>query len=178
MVELFKYIESLYSHIPKEVYIFLFVLLCLSLIFSMVINRHQRKRYILLSLLLEYVCFVFCSTVIFRDYVKIRKFNLIPFWSYAAIIAGQKNLLIENLMNIAVFVPIGFLLGTTNYKKFNWQGVFLMGLALSLVIETMQFLFTRGFAEVDDVMHNTLGCQIGYGVYICLLFIMKRSGKC
>ncbi len=26
-------------------------------------------------------------------------------------------------------------------------------------------MFQRGFSEVDDVMHNTLGCLVGYGVY-------------
>lgn len=23
----------------------------------------------------------------------------------------------------------------------------------------------KGFSELDDVMHNTLGCMIGYGIY-------------
>ena len=40
------------------------------------------------------------------------------------------------------------------------------GLAhISATIETLQFFLKRGFAEVDDVMHNMVGCVIGYGVY-------------
>lgn len=23
----------------------------------------------------------------------------------------------------------------------------------------------KGFSEIDDVIHNTLGCMIGYGIY-------------
>ena len=28
--------------------------------------------------------------------------------------------------------------------------------------ELYPFLFMKGFSEVDDVMHNTLGCILGY----------------
>ncbi len=37
-----------------------------------------------------------------------------------------------------------------------------MGMCISASIEVLQFFFHRGFAETDDVMHNTLGCAIGF----------------
>ena len=43
------------------------------------------------------------------------------------------------------------------------------GLIISVSIEEMQYFFHRGFAETDDVMHNTLGCLIGW-------FMVKGSG--
>ena len=67
-------------------------------------------------------------------------------------------------MNAVVFIPVGFLL-SVGFKNLPWWMVLLIGCCLSLSIETMQFLLMRGFAEVDDVMHNTLGCMIGYGAY-------------
>jgi len=35
----------------------------------------------------------------------------------------------------------------------------------------------RGFCEVDDVMHNSLGCLIGYGIYKLVRYGYKRLGK-
>ena len=35
------------------------------------------------------------------------------------------------------------------------------GQKMSGTIEAMQYVFHRGFAEVDDVMHNTIGCIFG-----------------
>ncbi len=32
-------------------------------------------------------------------------------------------------------------------------------------IETLQPWFMKGFSEVDDVMHNTVGCLLGFGFY-------------
>ena len=40
--------------------------------------------------------------------------------------------------------------------------VALMGCGISVTIEALQFFFMRGFSEVDDVMHNTIGCILGY----------------
>lgn len=51
-----------------------------------------------------------------------------------------------------------------------WK-VLLVGAGLSVTIETLQFVMLRGFSEIDDVMHNTLGCLLGYGLYI----IMKKG---
>ena len=44
---------------------------------------------------------------------------------------------------------------------------------ISPTIEALQFFFMRGFSELDDVMHNTLGCLIGFGFMIILRIIFK-----
>lgn len=43
-----------------------------------------------------------------------------------------------------------------------WLITLAVGMGISLSIEAMQYIFHRGFAETDDVMHNTLGCVLGY----------------
>lgn len=40
-------------------------------------------------------------------------------------------------------------------------GAVLIGCCISFTIEALQFWFIKGFSEVDDVMHNTVGCLIG-----------------
>ena len=47
----------------------------------------------------------------------------------------------------------------------SFGAALLVGLCLSVSIEALQFVFKFGFSELDDVIHNTLGCMIGYGVY-------------
>lgn len=37
-----------------------------------------------------------------------------------------------------------------------------MGCGISVTIGALQFFFMRGFSEVDDVMHNTVGCLAGW----------------
>lgn len=37
-------------------------------------------------------------------------------------------------------------------------------LVLSVFIELSQFIFNLGWCEVDDVISNTLGAMIGWGV--------------
>ena len=44
----------------------------------------------------------------------------------------------------------------------TWWKALLVSCGISVTIEALQFLFMRGFSEVDDVMHNTLGCLIGW----------------
>lgn len=32
----------------------------------------------------------------------------------------------------------------------------------------------KGLAEFDDVFHNTIGCLLGYGIYIGLLLLTRK----
>ena len=49
-----------------------------------------------------------------------------------------------------------------------------VGSILSIAIEALQFLMMRGFSEIDDVIHNTLGCMIGYGLYLMVYSTYSR----
>lgn len=88
-------------------------------------------------------------------------------------------------MNVIVFIPIGMILGSLlrvkgsglrngsllkvkgsstseATKSMTWFVALMTGMIISVTIESLQFFFMRGFSEVDDVMHNTLGCILGY----------------
>ena len=56
-------------------------------------------------------------------------------------------------------------LGCAFGRMKGWK-VLLIGGGFSVLIETLQFVLKRGFAEFDDVFHNVLGCLIGFGVYV------------
>ena len=78
-------------------------------------------------------------------------------------------------MNVVVFVPVGLLLGIA-FKQMTWWKALLIGCSISITIEALQFWFMKGFSEEDDVMHNTVGCILGYMMVRGLRFSMKLVG--
>ena len=50
-----------------------------------------------------------------------------------------------------------------------------MGFVFSSVIELSQLVLKRGLCEFDDVFHNTLGCVIGYGVGVMMLWGVRSD---
>lgn len=72
----------------------------------------------------------------------------------------------EILLNVALFVPIGFLLGGIVPKGF--AKACLIGCVLSVLIELLQLATGRGLCETNDVIHNTVGCMVGYGLAMAL----------
>ena len=172
-----QYIISLYKNIPQEVYEGLLSVFCLGVVLFIAFKGLRTGfRWSSVLLLIEYIFLLFCSTVIFRPTGETRQYDYHPFWSY-----NRPELLVENIMNVIVFIPVGMILGSLLRVKASWlpngswlmvKGSWLMvaiiGCGISVTIESLQFFLMRGFSELDDVMHNTLGCFIGW-------FLVKGS---
>ena len=172
-----QYIINLYVDVPVYVYKWLIFVFCFGAV--LILNFCGFKkccRYATLLLLVEYVILIFCSTVFFRATNESQGHDFHPFWSYSAIQEGRIELIPENVMNVVVFVPVGILLGAA-FRSMTWWKALMIGGGVSVSIEAMQLIFKRGFSEVDDVMHNTLGCMIGYGVCKLVRYGYKRLGK-
>jgi len=58
--------------------------------------------------------------------------------------------------NMALFAPIGFIAYRDSILRAT-----AIGFALSLGIETTQFVFAAGFSDLDDIISNTLGALVG-----------------
>lgn len=156
-----QYIINLYQDIPQEVYEGLLSVFCIGLVVFIAWKGFKSGlRYSAILLLVEYIFLLFCSTVFFRATSVTRQYDIHPFWSY-----DRPELLVENIMNVVVFVPVGLLLGIA-FKQMTWWKALLIGCSISVTIESLQFFFMRGFSEVDDVMHNTLGCILGYSLWL------------
>ncbi len=159
------YVIILYNDVPVEIYEGLLSLFCLGAVILFAIKGIKHGlRSVAGLLLVEYVFLIYCSTVFFRPVSEGKKYDFHPFWSYVAIRDGGSELIAENIMNVLVFVPMGFLLGMV-FRKISLWKIIIVGFCMSMSIEALQFFFHRGVSEVDDVMHNTLGCMIGYGLY-------------
>lgn len=79
-------------------------------------------------------------------------------------------------MNVVIFIPKGLLLGCV-FRNLSWWKVFLIGLGISFLIEALQLYMKCGFAETDDVIHNTLGCLLGYGLYSIIKIGYEKISK-
>lgn len=180
MMELFRqYFISLYQDVPTEVYEGLLILFCLGTIGLIAFVGWKRGwRKIVGLLLAEYVFLIYCSTVICRRITEcVVGNNFSPFWSYEAIGNGREDLTVENLINMIAFVPVGMMLGSMLRVKNSWLITLLFGMGISMSIEVMQFVLKRGFAEVDDVIHNTLGCFTGYIIYFIIIKVWNWALK-
>lgn len=82
--------------------------------------------------------------------------------------AYRRDLLINVLGNVGLFVPSGILYPIL-YPKLDsfWKAV-AAGVGLSLVIELLQLPFFVRATDVDDLLLNILGCMIGYGIWFLL----------
>ena len=128
-------------------------------------------------LLVEWIILVLGMAAIFRGSSAERSINLVPLSSYFDY--GENSYFMEkvalNILNVALFVPVGFLLGC-GFRNLTWKRALAVGAILSVFIELLQLISRRGLCEVDDVMHNVVGCMIGYGLYkLAALFIMKAK---
>ena len=118
----------------------------------------KKKDYIFCSLFGAYIAAVLWITLFSRIGDEYRGF-LLPFHSYVEILKGEWRPLLENIGNIALFIPLGVALGVV--KKWDMKRVAGVGLLTSLLIEVLQFTFALGTFECDDLIHNTLGAVIG-----------------
>ena len=130
----------------------------------------KREDYIKLisrAFLLEYILLTIASTVLFRSGNDDQKYDFRPFWSYHSIKEGNDILIYENIANVLAFIPIGMAIAGS-FKHRAGIYALLFGIVLPCAIESLQFYFRKGFSEFDDVIHNFIGCSIGY--FVCLLF--------
>jgi len=78
---------------------------------------------------------------------------------------SKRDLLLNVIGNAAMFVPRGIVLSIV-YKRLNtfWE-VLLAGVGISFCIEIIQLPFSVRATDIDDLILNTIGVIVGYGIY-------------
>lgn len=123
-------------------------------------NRHTSSM-IASAIFAMYAVVLLYLTLLSRESGSRDAVNLTIFGTWGASPQAQA-FVIENLM---LFVPIGILLPCL-WKKLRIGGwCILAGFAISLFIEVTQLITGRGYFQVDDLLTNTLGAAVGYGIY-------------
>lgn len=99
-----------------------------------------------------------------------QNINLVPF---AYMFSDYKN----SLLNVLLFVPLGFFLPVLWRRFRSFLRTTLFGLCFSLSIELLQLLTFRA-TDINDLMTNTLGTVLGWclGRLLLKLFPSIRPG--
>ena len=136
-----------------------------------------RYRYILFALYLlviGYIVFVNGTRSILTESSRDLHLALMPFstthFTFKQLIEKSfvdQSVLLYNLFgNMLLFVPFSFLL---LYKNSKYTPMYVIALAfvVSCCIESIQYFLILGITDIDDVLLNTLGACLGYGlVYV------------
>lgn len=86
------------------------------------------------------------------------EFNLIPLID---IVNSPPEYIRNTILNIILFVPLGFFVPVIWKEYRSMRVILMMGLGLSLFIELLQ-MFTFRLTDVDDLITNTMGTMLGY----------------
>ena len=101
--------------------------------------------------------------------------NLKPF-VYLFDYPTMKEALLNLIGNTAMFIPLGIVWPWV-FKKLNTHGkIIAAGFGVSLSIELLQLPFFDRATDIDDLILNTLGYLMGYGIYLLARWLRRKKG--
>ena len=143
-----------------------------AMIFITLCRKYAGKRWLrpgIGGMLAGWFLVVLWTTVINREPGSYES-SWIPLHSYWLLITvGKGELYRSCLMNVLLFYPAGlFLAGLLPQRLRDRRGMLCTVVCLglfSLSIELSQHFWHFGTAEIDDVLHNTMGAAAGFAAF-------------
>lgn len=153
---------------------FLITFVILSFIYRHKKIPQTKKKFLLLLVFIIYIFGAFYFTGVGTIFdiqrhgmqLKSDQVNLLPF--------SREIDVVEYILNILLFIPLGFLLPIIWPNTNKIKRVVLSGVSFSLLIELSQ-LFTNRRTDIDDVLMNILGTILGYLLFSILIRIVKKT---
>lgn len=142
------------------------------------------------QLLLVYICIIVVVRFTFCPFGKVDgkiqpllfdKDKILPFWlNYLPFVhwfeyPTMKEALLNLIGNTTMFIPLGIVWPSV-FKKLNTHGkVIAAGVGVSLIIEVLQLPFYGRATDIDDLILNSAGYLMGYGIYLLAHKLRKRG---
>lgn len=174
MINLYRNFQGYFQlNLPKTKWIILFGFIFMVLFFVLqrmgfVKNCANWVKAVICGCLLSLSCsFIFVMTLFRRSAGTDFDFRAKPFESYyIAFVEGGTEVMLQIIVNIVMFIPIGFLLPCcfSLYEKYRY--VLITAITVSVSIELIQLIFKMGLFETDDIINNVFGAMIGLGLYV------------
>ncbi|MGE7864230.1 VanZ family protein [Bacillus mobilis] len=146
------------------------------------INKREKKftkrQVILFILIIGYYSLLMIATTFGRSaeniFVRTIDFDVLSQYQQAWN-QFSFNSFFHIFVNIGMLFPLGILLPLFNevFLKVKWM--LISSITTSLFIETLQFITLRGSAELDDLLHNTIGMMLGYCIFNIVLILLKKK---
>lgn len=141
------------------------------------------------QLLLVYVCLVVVARFTFFPFSKVNgqiqplvfdlslaysfRINLVPF-VHLMDYPERREVLLNLFGNTAMFLPLGIVWPAVFRKLDTHKKVIAAGIGVSLFIEILQLPFCVRVSDIDDLILNSLGYLMGYGLYLLVRKLRKK----
>ena len=145
------------------------------------------------KLLLVYICivvvvrFTFCPFGTVDGKIQPLLFDssrILPFWVnlkpfvYWFDYPTMKEALLNLIGNTAMFIPLGIVWPAV-FKRLNTHGkVIAAGVGISLTIEILQLPFFNRATDIDDLILNSAGFLMGYGINLAVVRRILSKHQC
>ena len=142
-----------------------------------------------LQLLLVYICIVVVARFTFFPFSKVNgqiqplvfdrnlffplRVNFLPF-VYLFDYPEFRKALLNLIGNTAMFIPLGIVWPSVFPELNTHKRVILAGFGCSLLIEILQLPFYDRVSDIDDLILNTLGYLMGYGIWLLARRFRKK----
>lgn len=113
---------------------------------------------------LGYLLFLLYGTLFGRQKFEEFQYELSFLWEYRLAFQGSRIWFTQIWNNIIMFVPLGMFYGEQRCWKSGWCRALLAGCICSGMIEILQLVLKLGLFEFDDILNNSIGMMIGYGL--------------
>ena len=122
---------------------------------NLIINKRVNK-YLFFIMCVTYFAILFVALFLRSSIERVFIFNpltgLIDAFS-------NREMAIQSIMNLAVFIPMGYFVRKLKYS------LFIFSIVISLAIELIQVATMRGFFDVFDILLYFIGIHIGYFIF-------------
>ncbi|AEB30341.1 hypothetical integral membrane protein [Carnobacterium sp. 17-4] len=184
----FPLVELIFHSIDQAFVYFIFWLIGRGVFLAVKKKKKQSikwRREVVLNVFIFYILLLIHLTV-FREGNSIMNvsivmrplsdINWIPFVETAKLTQGISLFdYYYNLYgNILWFVPMGFGAAYLMKRKYTFLRSLGIGITVSFLIETMQFLFFTGVSDIDDLIFNTIGTMIGIVLFEISQWLYKK----
>ena len=143
------------------------------------------------ELMLVYICLVVVVRFTFFPFFRVNgqvqpllfdpgnifppRINLIPL-VYLFDYEISREALINVIGNTAMFLPIGIIWPSLFRKLDTPAKVISAGIGLSVCIEILQLPFFDRVTDIDDLLLNSLGFLMGFGIWLLVRKAIKKCG--
>ena len=86
---------------------------------------------------------------------------------------SKRDLLLNVIGNVAMFIPSGIVLPIIYKGLDTFLKVLLAGAGISFCIEIIQLPFSVRATDIDDLILNTVGVIVGYGIYALIRYVRR-----
>ena len=144
------------------------------------------------QLMLVYICIVVVMRFTFFPFSKVGGriqpllfdaaavfppcINLIPFVNLLNY-EIYKEMLINVIGNTTMFIPLGIVWPCVFKKLDTHAKVIAAGVGFSLCIEILQLPFFDRVTDIDDLILNSVGFAVGYGIYLLVKTVKNYCRK-